>query len=128
MHRRTAKRLYDVLTAAQEIASYVDGRTLAEYLDEKAFRGSVERELITVGEALNQARRLDPTLEQRIPRLPEWVGLRNRIVHGYDHISDSVIWNTVIKDLPELVSALNVLMRDAPPLATLENFGEGETE
>jgi uncharacterized protein with HEPN domain len=115
MQLRTAKRLYDVLTAAHDIESYVHGRTLTDYLEHKALRASVERELITIGEALNMAHRADLTLAQRIPRIPEWVALRNRIVHGYENINDTVVWNIVIKDLPRLASAVEVVMRDAPP-------------
>lgn len=31
-------------------------------------------------------------------------GLRNRIVHGYDKVKKSIIWTTIINDLPSIKS------------------------
>ena len=30
------------------------------------------------------------------------IGMRNRIVHGYDTINLEIVWNTVIESIPEL--------------------------
>ena len=30
------------------------------------------------------------------------IGMRNRIVHGYDTINLEIVWNTAIKSIPEL--------------------------
>ena len=32
------------------------------------------------------------------------IGMRNRIVHGYDSINLEIVWNTVIESIPELKS------------------------
>ncbi len=37
----------------------------------------------------------------------EMRGLRNRIVHGYGNIDISVIYDTVIEDIPKLMSELS---------------------
>ncbi len=34
------------------------------------------------------------------------IGLRNRIIHGYDAVDDETVYRTVIDDLPALRTAL----------------------
>lgn len=116
MQRRTAKRLHDVLRAARAVETFVRGRSFAEYADDLYFRSAVERQLLIIGEALNIARRTDPTLEQRIPTIHEWVAVRNRLVYVYERIGDKLVWDTVSDELSQLVSELEVVMRDAPPV------------
>ena len=38
------------------------------------------------------------------------VDVRNRIIHGYDSVSDDVIWGIVIKNLPVLQKEVEVLL------------------
>ena len=54
-----------------------------------------------IGEA---ATRLGPEFYQAHPEVP-WrlvVGMRNRLVHGYDEVDDARLWQTASEDLPEL--------------------------
>ena len=37
---------------------------------------------------------------------PEMIGMRNRLVHGYDVIDFDLLWDTVKTDLPLLISSL----------------------
>jgi uncharacterized protein with HEPN domain len=39
------------------------------------------------------------------------VGTRNRIAHGYDKISDDLIWSIVIKHLPKLKEEVQKLLQ-----------------
>jgi uncharacterized protein with HEPN domain len=32
--------------------------------------------------------------------------MRDRLIHGYDVVDDSVLWKTVVLDLPELLQNL----------------------
>ena len=38
------------------------------------------------------------------------VDVRNRIIHGYDSVSDDVIWGIVIKNLPVLQKEVEILL------------------
>jgi uncharacterized protein with HEPN domain len=42
------------------------------------------------------------------PAIPwaEIIGLRNRLIHGYDAVDLDIVWNIVERDLPALVRAL----------------------
>lgn len=38
------------------------------------------------------------------------VDTRNRIIHGYDTVSDDVIWSIIINHLPKLKQEVNTLL------------------
>jgi len=39
--------------------------------------------------------------------VPSIVGLRNRLIHGYDDIDHNIVWQIVTTDLPLLVLELS---------------------
>ena len=109
MNRETRKRLYDAKLSCERIASFVAGESAESYLANEALQLIVERLLITAGEAINLARRSDES-SLVIPSAGEFIGLRNRIVHGYENIQQEIIWDTVVTDLPTLLTNLNALL------------------
>lgn len=38
------------------------------------------------------------------------IGMRNRIVHGYDTINLEIVWNTAIESIPDLKSYCNKIL------------------
>ena len=38
--------------------------------------------------------------------------VRNRIIHGYDSVSDDVIWGIVIRNLPLLKEEIELLLEN----------------
>ena len=56
-------------------------------------------EFIQIGEKVNL---LPEAFYDEHPRVPwhELYGLRNRIVHGYEKVKKSIIWATIVQDLP----------------------------
>jgi len=80
-------------------------------------RLAIERLLEIVGEALNVASRDEPALIQAIPDIALAIGLRNKIAHDYDDISDEVIWDTITNDIPAMRRHIEAAMADAPPLS-----------
>lgn len=40
------------------------------------------------------------------------VDVRNRIIHGYDSVSDEIIWGIVIKQLPTLRTEVEKLLEE----------------
>ncbi len=67
------------------------------------------RRLEIIGEA---ARRISLTTRAAFPELPweEMVGLRNVLIHEYDDVDLSIVWNTVRNELPLLISALQKIL------------------
>jgi uncharacterized protein with HEPN domain len=96
--------LWDARDAADAIATFIKGRTLAEYLSDRLLRSAVERQCEIVGEALNRPSRHAPELAALIPALPRAVAFRNLLIHGYATVDDATVWRTVIEDMPLLAA------------------------
>lgn len=64
-----------------------------------------------VGEAANRVPR---EAQQRAHQIPwsEIIGMRHRLIHGYDHVDFDVLWQIVVRDLPKLVPELEELLRE----------------
>jgi len=58
-----------------------------------------------VGEA---AARVSESVKDQLPPIPwrEIVGMRNRVIHGYDAIDLDVLWDTITVDLSLLIDQL----------------------
>jgi len=73
-------------------------------------RRAVERELEIIGEALNNLKKIDNTIE--INYFRQIISLRNQIIHSYDNIDNQTIWSIVIKHLPVLKSEIENLLNE----------------
>lgn len=112
MNRDTRKLLLDALDASQSIQRHCAGCTLQQYTADRWFRRAVEREFEIIGEALHRLSRTDSATAMRISALRRIVDFRNRIIHGYDTVDDTVVWGVVEKDLPVLKTELESLMSE----------------
>lgn len=61
-----------------------------------------------IGEAANRILKQDPKI--KITDIKKIIDTRNRIIHGYDSVSDDVIWSIVVKYLPTLLKEINALL------------------
>ena len=84
---KATKRVFDALAACAAIRQFISGADFASYEKDLLLRSAVERQFEILGEALGKASAAEPTLEERLPDLRRIVGLRNRIIHGYDTVS-----------------------------------------
>ncbi len=73
-------------------------------------RAAIERHLITVGEAIGRACRIDPAIEPHIDHVHAIIGLRSRLVHGYAAIRWDRVVMVVENDLEALVITLESLV------------------
>ena len=101
--------LLDVLQAAKLALDYVRGRTRDEFLRDVQFQDAVIRRLEIIGEAV---RRISQEARASHPDLPwhEMVSMRNLLIHNYDDVDFEIVWDTVQRDLPKLVSAIERIL------------------
>lgn len=102
--------LFDILSSINEIESYfVDTPKLFEvYQNDLRTKRAVERNIEIIGEAMSRILKEDNHVE--ISNSRKIVDVRNRIIHGYDSVSDDVIWGIVIKNLPVLQKEVQALL------------------
>jgi uncharacterized protein with HEPN domain len=104
------KYLQDILEACAELEAFTQNVSLEEYTADGMRRAAVERKLEIVGEALSQARKVDPTIEQAISEYRRIIAFRNILVHGYAAIDHTTVWGILRKDLPVLKRKVELLL------------------
>lgn len=50
-------------------------------------------------------------LENQISHTRKIIDTRNRIIHGYDSVSEDIIWGIVIRNLPDLENEVKKLLQ-----------------
>ena len=97
-----SKRLLDALLACRAIRQFTEDMDFSAYDANLLVQSAVERQFENIGEALGRAADADPTLVERFPDLRSIVGLRNRIIHGYDSVDQEILWDIVQSKMPAL--------------------------
>ena len=102
---RDGVRLLHMLEHSREAIQFVSGRTRQDLDTDRVLSLALVRLLEIVGEA---AAGISADARSKRPGIPwaEIVGLRNRLIHGYDSVDLDVIWSIVEQDLPALVREL----------------------
>lgn len=102
--------LYDMLNAIAEIESFFADRPMqfANYQADLRTKRAVERNLEIIGEAMNRIVKKDGAIQ--ISNSKKIIDVRNRIIHGYDTVSDDVIWGIIVRHLPVLRGEIEELL------------------
>jgi uncharacterized protein with HEPN domain len=106
MTDRSPKLLVDAIGAIDAAHEFLGQATLSQYADDLKLRSAVERQLEILGEACSRLAKLDASWLTRIPDIHFAIGLRNRIIHGYDSVDDEMLFETIKRDLPMFRVAL----------------------
>ena len=115
MTNRLPKHLFDALTAVRLAREFSAGVSFAAYEANALVRSAVERQLEILGEACQRMTQVDPDIRHRLPEIGFAIGLRNRIIHGYDRVENVVVYDTLMQDLPTLAKRLADELAKSPP-------------
>lgn len=107
--RRDEAYLLDILIAAREACQFVSDVTWEQFEQSRLHQSAVIKALETIGEA---AARVSPEIRAANPGLPwvEMIGMRNRLIHDYFGVDVVKVWDTVQRDLPPLIIAIEILI------------------
>ena len=106
------KLLTDIKTAILSIDEHLQSkRDFILYKQNKTIRRAVERELEIIGEAISRLLKINPAIDISYARLI--VDLRNKVIHAYDNVNDTVIWKVIIKDIPVLQQEVDILLSNS---------------
>lgn len=102
--------LYDILQSIIEIDSYYENkpRKFEEFVSDVKTKRAIERDLEIIGEAVYRILKRDKSY--KLENAEKIISTRNRIIHGYDKISDDLIWSIVINHLPKLKEKVRKLL------------------
>lgn len=115
MSNRLPKHLFDALTAVRLAQEFSSGLSFESFGSNVLVRSAIERQLEILGEACQRMVQSDPDIRRRLPEVAFAIGLRNKIIHGYDRIENAVVYDTLMQDLPALAERLDQELAKQPP-------------
>ena len=109
MMEKSKKYLSDILIAIDLKEKFtVEITDFNMYQNDLKTQSAVERQLAIIGEALNQLKKVSSNIE--IKNDKQIIGFRNRLIHAYDSIDNSIVWaiiNRHLKKLKEEIQSLS---------------------
>ena len=101
--------LVDMLNHAKEAVDLLGGASLDDLEGDRVMQLALRKLVEVVGEAAN---RVSEETQQQHTSIAwgEIIGTRNRMVHGYDDVDLSILWDIIKNDLPPLIGQLEILI------------------
>lgn len=99
-----------MLDHAKEAATLMQNRSRKDLDEDRLINLAIVRLLEVIGEA---ATRIPKEERERYLAIPwsDIIGLRNRLIHGYDQIDFNIVWLIVTKSLPPLIVQLEQILK-----------------
>ena len=113
--QRVPDYLTHILQAIDNIRDYTRGATLDSYLVDRKTQDAVVRNLEVIGEASNNIVRHHAWFAATQTDVP-WsfaYEMRNALSHGYFTVDHTIVWQTILSDLPPLRAQIAELMRSS---------------
>ena len=109
--QRDREFLLDILEAAKLAVSYVGEKSKENFLKDIQCQDAVVRRFEIIGEA---SRRISDDTRDAHPELPwgEMIAMRNVMIHEYDDVDFTVVWETVKNNLSSLIESLERILSD----------------
>lgn len=106
MTEKEKKFLSDISNSIELIETFTkDLKSFSEYQKDLKTKGAVERHLGIIGEAVNKF--LKESTTNDLKNASQIISLRNRLIHSYDNVDDSIIWSIVTRHLRPLKDEVN---------------------
>jgi uncharacterized protein with HEPN domain len=98
-----------MLDHAKEAIELIAGKDKAELQRDRVLELALIRLIEIVGEA---CAKVSSSTQLKYPSIPwpQIIGMRNRLIHGYDSVDLDVLWDTIEVDLPPLVDVLEKII------------------
>lgn len=103
--------LEDIQQSIDEINSFLpENKNFFDFQKDIKTRKAIERNIEIIGEAMDRILKIEPNFPITASR--KIVDTRNRIIHGYESVSEDIIWLIVIKHLPVLEAEINKFLSE----------------
>ena len=101
--------LVDMLIYAEEAVVLLGKATLNDLIKDRVKQLALRKLVEVVGAAAN---RVSKETQQQHTVIPwsQIIGLRNRLVHGYDDVDLGILWKIIRTDLPPLIEQLRAIV------------------
>jgi uncharacterized protein with HEPN domain len=95
---------------AREAIELTRGKSRDDFLTDRTLNLAIVHLLEILGEAAN---RVAPNERLKYPQVPwpQIIGLRHRLIHGYDRVDLDIVWEIVTRHLPPLMAELDKILQ-----------------
>uniref|UniRef100_A0A831UH28 DUF86 domain-containing protein n=1 Tax=Geobacter metallireducens TaxID=28232 RepID=A0A831UH28_GEOME len=110
MKPRDLASLVDIIEAARLAQSFLAGIDRDNFDSNLLIQSAVIRQIEVMGEA---TKRLSEAFRNDHPHVP-WrkiAGMRDILIHAYDHVDPDEVWNAVTVAMPGLLEQLELLLK-----------------
>lgn len=111
--RRDDASLLDIVIACRYIIRFAADVDTFTFFEDKKTQFAILQQLTVIGEAV---KRISAEFRDQHPEIP-WrniAGLRDNLVHEYDHIDLDTIWDVATQRIPVLLSQIEPLIPPQP--------------
>jgi uncharacterized protein with HEPN domain len=108
MARKVGHALHDILEAIERVEKITRGKAFSDFANSWQLRWLVQRAIEIISEA---SRAIPNDLANLRPEIP-WQSVRgigNVLRHEYSGLSNRIIWNVVLDELPRLKAAVEAI-------------------
>ena len=103
---KVEKYIYDIKLSISLIESFLkDIDSFDDYQKDIKTQSAIERQLAIIGEVINKLKKENTNFT--ISNVKQIIDFRNRIIHSYDNIDNSIVWVIIKKHLPVLLQEIN---------------------
>lgn len=109
---RDRDALFDVLQACRLVMEFKGRLDQDAFLHDAKTQSAVLHQLLVIGEAV---KRLSDAFRFEHPQIP-WkriAGMRDLVIHHYDHVDLEEVWKTISVDVPQLMGFVQPLVDKA---------------
>ena len=107
-------RLRHMLESAKEAVKFAAGNSRKDLDEDRKLLLAIIKSIEIIGEAASKVSEARKAQNDNIP-WSDVIGMRNRLSHGYFDVNLDIVWQTVKKDLPDLIEALEQIIPPDEP-------------
>jgi len=107
--RRDSATLLDIAKAAGLVLEFTRDMDETAFMSDAKSVSALLHQVTVIGEAV---KRLSPEFRNAHSDIP-WkriAGMRDKLIHGYDHVDLEEVWRAATRDVPELLAYLEPLL------------------